>query len=192
MRRVKDLTGIVFGEWTVIGPFKMARYKCGQIRISWFCRCSCGRKKYVLAKTLASNQSTRCPNCKGRNPTGITARNSIRTKYRGAARNRGLSWKISDLSFDALIKSTCYYCGTPPNQINRTNSGDECIYNGIDRLDNSKGYSPDNVVSCCGPCNHAKGTMPKDAFILWIAKVHENLRTKGILERHLFVAKKVC
>lgn len=31
------------------------------------------------------------------------------------------------------------------------------FYNGIDRLDNTKGYTPENSVACCKHCNSLKG-----------------------------------
>lgn len=44
-------------------------------------------------------------------------------------------------------------------------SGQRCIYCGesdwrklgVDRLDNTKGHTPDNCVPCCGKCNVGKG-----------------------------------
>lgn len=36
--------------------------------------------------------------------------------------------------------------------------------NGIDRVDNDKGYVPGNVSPCCWVCNIAKGTMSLDEW----------------------------
>ena len=47
-----------------------------------------------------------------------------------------------------------------------------CV-NGIDRVDSSKGYVEDNVVSCCKYCNTAKNTMSRDEFFKWIKRVYE-------------------
>ena len=36
---------------------------------------------------------------------------------------------------------------------------------GLDRVDNEKGYSIDNVVTCCEQCNVAKSTQTYEDFI---------------------------
>ena len=36
--------------------------------------------------------------------------------------------------------------------------------NGIDRKDNTIGYSFDNCVSCCGDCNYSKGKQDRETF----------------------------
>lgn len=42
---------------------------------------------------------------------------------------------------------------------------------GIDRLDNNKGYSPNNVVTCCFQCNRAKNNKDAKDFINWAIKI---------------------
>jgi len=57
----------------------------------------------------------------------------------------------------------CYYCGDNIETI------------GLDRLNNTKGYSLDNIVSCCTPCNMMKNNNTEDDFIARckkIAKLH--------------------
>ena len=43
------------------------------------------------------------------------------------------------------------------------NNGDY-VYNGIDRIDNNKGYTIDNIVPCCAKCNYAKGKLTLQEF----------------------------
>lgn len=47
------------------------------------------------------------------------------------------------------------------------------VYNGIDRVDNTKGYTIDNVVPCCGICNMAKGKLNQQEFQNWIKRVYK-------------------
>jgi hypothetical protein len=49
------------------------------------------------------------------------------------------------------------------------------IYNGIDRVDNTRGYSIDNCVACCKQCNWAKRELPQQEFIDWIHRVSRHL-----------------
>lgn len=45
------------------------------------------------------------------------------------------------------------------------------LYNGIDRLDNRRGYTVKNSVPCCTLCNYKKGNQSADEFLTWVRKV---------------------
>lgn len=60
----------------------------------------------------------------------------------------GKEWTISREDYARLIVPPCFYCGL----LNDVVAGV-----GLDRLDNDKGYSKDNVVSCCIDCNYVRG-----------------------------------
>lgn len=75
------------------------------------------------------------------------------------ARKYEREFALTDTQLKILYKSSCYYCGIEPKQTFRSQSnGEPFIYNGIDRVDNTKGYTTDNVVPCCKPCNLVKST----------------------------------
>lgn len=61
--------------------------------------------------------------------------------YKFRAKSKGLAFDISKQEFDAMTRQTCVYCGKLDQ------------YNGIDRVDNNKGYVPGNMVTCCQLCN---------------------------------------
>jgi hypothetical protein len=89
-----------------------------------------------------------------------------------SARDRGLAWELSGEEFDRLTAQDCAYCGCPPSTVNRTGrSSGEFVYNGLDRVDNTLGYVPGNVVACCPTCNYAKKDMPYEQFMAWIARL---------------------
>jgi len=56
MRRVEDLTGKVFGYWTVLGPGE--RDKSNRAR--WLCKCKCGEIRTLRAADLRSGSSKSC------------------------------------------------------------------------------------------------------------------------------------
>lgn len=86
--------------------------------------------------------------------------------YRGMARRRGCVFELSRDQFAALVRGACWYCGGSPLPTWRKASRPGCPpLNGIDRIDNSKGYTLENSVPCCGPCNRAKHTMNHEEFI---------------------------
>ena len=75
--------------------------------------------------------------------------------------------------FIPLVSQDCFYCGLPP--VNSTpvwGSSKGFPYNGVDRLDSTKGYSLENIVPCCGPCNVAKNNLGKDEFLAMIKRIY--------------------
>lgn len=63
------------------------------------------------------------------------------------ARKFGQEWSISKEQYAELLSRPCHYCG---GLLNETGSG-------LDRKSCANGYTIENVVSCCGPCNRVKG-----------------------------------
>ena len=41
-------------------------------------------------------------------------------------------------------------------------------------IDSSKGYTKDNVVSCCKDCNYSKRTMSQEDFLTWVERVYNH------------------
>lgn len=78
------------------------------------------------------------------------------------AKRRGLALELTREQVFVLCSKPCSYCGQKGvNILGRSNFR----YNGIDRKDNTKGYTLGNCIPCCGPHNRMKGTMPKREFI---------------------------
>ena len=61
---------------------------------------------------------------------------------------------ITEEEFKTLSEQECYYCGKEGP-------------NGIDRVDNTRGYKKDNCVPCCKHCNYVKGDLSKSDFNIW-------------------------
>lgn len=101
-----------------------------------------------------------------------TPRGKLVRMIRRAA-ERGIAWDLDNENTVALIKTPCFYC-------HRSNVNDRM--NGIDRLCSDGIYAKDNCVSCCWPCNNAKGSLDPKTFVrrmsvvdaLWGARVAEN------------------
>lgn len=82
--------------------------------------------------------------------------------YRAGAERRGREFSLTKEQFTILVNGECEYCGCQP-----------CPKNGIDRVENSKGYTVDNCVTCCPICNKMKGTMSTESFIEKCAKISQ-------------------
>jgi hypothetical protein len=103
-------------------------------------------------------------------------------QYRGAAKTRGLAWNLSFTQARGLMSQPCFYCGAAPEAgsfvkyrrrlVTASEEQQGIIFaNGIDRKDNTNGYSVDNCVSCCTACNLAKGTRTLEDFLKWAQRV---------------------
>src|SRR2546423_1176357 len=74
---------------------------------------------------------------------------------KGKCRHRNIDLYLTLGEYAALIEGKhCTYCGCP---IGRTGSG-------LDRVNNSKGYTPENSVPCCYRCNVMKAELTLEQF----------------------------
>jgi hypothetical protein len=137
-------------------------------------RCSaCHQDKAIGAFSPNHHACRECRAARARTPEWLECRRLYRLRepvphawinYRAQAKARGLSFKLTRKRFDALVLDSCFYCGLPPNPIN-----------GIDRVDNTRGYSINNVVTACKQCNWAKVDLTQRDFISWVKRVAERL-----------------
>jgi 5-methylcytosine-specific restriction endonuclease McrA len=103
---------------------------------------------------------------------GEAAFNKTLRSYRQNAQARGHAWELTKDDFRRLASVDCHYCGAPPGVVAKGSArGGDYVYNGLDRVDNALGYTPENVVTCCKICNHAKVDMSRDEFLAWIARL---------------------
>ncbi len=107
----------------------------------------------------------------------IPAFNRLWYNYRRMASIRHLPFTITKVEFKLITLSPCFYCGEHPKyKIHDNKKGDlsSYTYNGLDRRDNNKGYTTENVVPCCAICNLAKSNLSYEKFIEWIGKITNN------------------
>lgn len=72
------------------------------------------------------------------------------------AKARRLEFQLTRAEHGLIVANPCYLCGK------RNEATHE---NGIDRVDNSKGYTITNCRACCYPCNRLKHTSDVEQFI---------------------------
>jgi hypothetical protein len=169
---LKDLTGHRFGKLVCIklhSKDKEGKYK-------WLCLCDCGNQKIVPSNSLQSGKTNSCGCLRGgqnRKEVGEAAFNSIIISYKKSARIRNLTYNLSNDLVRLITKQNCYYCGVAPFCVRTTPHSSSYTYNGIDRVDNSRGYEPDNVVPCCKICNRTKREMSQEEFIAWAERIRK-------------------
>jgi len=115
---------------------------------------------------------------------------SIKGAYRYYLLNYG-KMEIDLQTFYTYSQLPCYYCGVEKsNYFNvylkdkkasqNAKDGAHFYYNGIDRLDNDKSHTIDNIVPCCYWCNFAKGRLALPEFQAWIKRVQTFQKNKLI------------
>jgi hypothetical protein len=173
-----DLTGQTFNQLMVLEPAGLRRAAS-----LWRCRCLCGGEAFVRTTDLRSGAVRSCgclrPGGKHSLAPGKALRNLVISMYRGNAERKGLTFSLSVEEAETLFQSPCFYCGDLPSRTRtRRNRKGSYTYNGIDRLVNTEGYVPGNVVACCSCCNLTKGSMDHDTFVAWIRKVHAHIERR--------------
>jgi hypothetical protein len=172
--RKLNLTGQRFGRLTVVAEEEPHRQ-----RSRWLCRCDCGNTSVVAVSNLTGGITRSCGCLRSQSglstrfqplAPGIAAFRSVLKQYRESAERRCYVWQLSDNQCAELFSQPCTYCGAPPSRI-RSSRTASYTYSGIDRVDNSLGYQPDNVVPCCPTCNRAKDTMSVNDFLNWARRV---------------------
>ena len=117
-------------------------------------------------------QDTKSCGCLRRIEAGEANFKRLHRGYKGSAKSKGISFDLSIEEFRSLVKQKCFYCNTEPlQQSNRKFSNGIYLFNGIDRIDNTKGYTKANTKPCCFICNRAKGNLPYKDFLLWIQRI---------------------
>ena len=172
-----QLVGQKFNKLTVIERVENDIWGATQ----WLCCCNCGNERVVTGSSLTRSLVKSCKPCKvklKRLPDGEAGFNRMWYDIRYNANQRGKEFSLTEEQVRNITGQNCHYCGGIPSQIKKPTRGNYTFYiaNGIDRVDNDKGYHMDNVVPCCRPCNIAKGTMAYNEFKALIAKIYHNLK----------------
>lgn len=167
---IKDITGMRFGKLIAIESTSKRLFR----NVIWLCQCDCGNFKEVDQGSLKNGLVKSCGCIHRFADREKVYKKVIVSRLKESAIRKGRDFLISDeLAFE-LSQDDCEYCNTPPSNCTVYKAdGLGLFYNGIDRIDNSKGYILGNVVSCCKRCNAAKNDMPLDEFKTWINKVYE-------------------
>jgi len=173
-----DLTGQKFGRLTVI-----KKINNDEKYLTWLCKCDCGNEKIVRGDSLRGGITKSCgclikeaPNNRMRLDYGIASMRRMINNYKSNAKRRGIEYKLTEEQFKEITQRDCYYCGAKPNNAYHQKwQNGTYVYNGIDRIDNTKGYTIDNVVPCCKDCNAAKGKLTLQEFKDLIKRIYIKL-----------------
>lgn len=177
-----DILGQKYGMLTVVSfSHKEANYR-NRFGTYYNCICDCGNKcimpRVFITSGYKSNLSKNC-GCKPRkNRLGLNkttaAFNTLIYTYRRNAELRNLTFELSYEKCMELFSSKCHYCNLEPYNLLKHGNVSQTKYNGIDRVANSIGYTPENVVPCCKICNLLKSNHDKEFFLNHIAMIYNH------------------
>lgn len=164
--RYNSRIGSKIHYWTLL-EYKYSVKK----RPVYLCECICGNKKEIKFINNNHMQSKSC-GCKqhinkknNKRPTPeeqLKKYSTIFNRYKRDALERKHEFKLTYEEFEILVIKNCYYCNKEPINEQWYNNRLKIKYNGIDRVDNSKGYNTENCVSCCQKCNELKKAVTKE------------------------------
>jgi hypothetical protein len=142
----------------------------------WNCKCDCGKSSIVRRTQLIQGKTKSCGHYKitcNIQDSDTPALKEVMKNYKRD--DRGLEFTLNIDEFRTLTSANCHYCNSPPLNIKKRRNPNlkPYIFNGLDRKDNSKGYTLENVVTCCKFCNYAKHTSTYEDFIKWLDRLVE-------------------
>lgn len=83
-------------------------------------------------------------------------------KYKKISDIKMIEFELTSSDFEIFTSNPCYICGKKSTN------------NGIDRFDNSIGYTLNNVEACCKTCNYMKRNMSYEYFIDKLVDIYYN------------------
>lgn len=184
MNSIKD--GAIFGCYKVLKSKKDEKrkneYMC-------YVQCmNCNNIKWITsiglrsAKRRSGNSCNLCYDRSNRrkDPFSVAVQHRLVGQMKRKNKELGVPYNLSLKFVKKLAKDNCYYCGSPPQNIYTVirKLGDSLLlnYNGVDRIDSSKGYEESNVVTCCEKCNKMKLNYSQEEFYDQIIKINKHLK----------------
>lgn len=115
------------------------------------------KTRHILSKMFISNEIFKCSKLfKNSASSGFKV-------YQKRATNKNLEFKLTYTEFEKIKRLDCYMCGKEASEYH---------LNGIDRLDNTNGYTLENCLPCCWDCNKLKNNWDIYDVIRKIYKMH--------------------
>lgn len=152
------MTGKRFGYLTVSG---LSARVGSKRELYWACICDCGNLAVCRGADLRKNTTKSC-GCYRREQAGQVGKARKKRPYEALYNrleklNRG-RWPIK-LTYEEFVEFTkiksCEYCGNAVYWTESNTAMNGSKYN-LDRKDNDKGYTKDNLIVCCTKCNYGK------------------------------------
>lgn len=170
MRERKHNIGDVINNQTIVD------YKWEGKDGAYLVRCNCGYERYLRASTISVNQGG-CKMCKTKKTDASRSITAAWGTLNGNAKRRGYSVEITKEEFVEISTKSCFYCGEDPKDVKWRHIPEWAApakINGIDRRNNSIGYTMENSVACCSRCNRSKSNDDESEFLSWLKRAYQH------------------
>lgn len=163
----EDLTNQKIGKLTVIKQNGLDKHK----KLRWLCRCDCGKEKTINASSLRKGLSKSCGSCDIKSFTGYkNVSGSWIRRTEQTAKKRNLEFNITAKDIQELYDKQDGKCALSGINLTLCRCNDKIndLQNAsIDRIDNQKGYTLDNIQLIHKRLNRIKSVLNNDEFIYW-------------------------
>jgi len=95
------------------------------------------------------------------------------SQYKNRSIRKNHEITLSEELFDSTREQPCYLCGKEQSDLHK---------NGIDRYDNKKGYTEENIRSCCSNCNYMKKNYEYEVLLSKLKCIYEFQKINPIRE----------
>jgi len=100
-------------------------------------------------------------------------------RYNDYKKQKKRIWDLTFEQFMTFWQKPCYYCGDKMENI------------GLDRIDNTKGYKLENIVSCCKICNFLKRDFTQEVFVNQCLKISKMSISQGLAQQKDELLKRI-
>lgn len=136
-----------------VGKKRYRNHLCDKCRAEY-------RKKYPTNKDVQDRANKKMASKrKEQRLNGINSESFIYKDCQNSDQKRGLKFDLTVEQIRDFVVDGCSYCGEKGIKI------------GLDRIDNKKGHTYDNVRAACMRCNYLRRDMPYEAWIVIVPAV---------------------
>jgi hypothetical protein len=154
----------------------------------YLCKCDCGNECKVNRGNITGGwvKSCGCGRTRSNSKTpGTASYNHFFAHTKRSAEQRGRDFALTKEQYIDFTSKNCHYCGEPPVSKNlylkidgtfqkgthrkflkkQTIENAWVLMGSIDRINSDLGYTVDNCVPSCWPCNEMKSDRSTDIFL---------------------------
>lgn len=173
-----ELTGKRFGKLIVLSDTGRRKSK----RPIWKCKCDCGKEVEVLGKYLLVGDTKSCGCYNKGNAHNRTGFKQLGGSYfshvKINAKRRGIPFEITAKEAYNLLENQGFKCvltDEPINLVWNYHDDGKKQTASLDRIDNTKGYSKNNIQWVHKKINIMRNALDLSEFKVWCSKVVNHL-----------------
>lgn len=191
-KRIEYTEGENIGELTFVREADPYVWGDREYRRGIFICGGCDKEFEASLSNVRTGNTTRCRESANkllRLPEGEATVRDLYGTYKWGAKRRDIEFDLDYETFRRLTQQPCTYCGQEPASVHRSNfeerererergTNGSYTYNGVDRVDNDKGYCCENCITCCKQCNFSKSQLTVEEFLSWVEQVTDHQISK--------------